>query len=107
MIAGGNPWVRVVPNEREASIRELSPAAVSGTLEDPDRPAAQARDGRRVPVGVHGRRSAAVGRGRTAAPHAAFLDRQALGFLYSSSCQAKPSRPISELAAAGPQLPAM
>jgi aspartate-semialdehyde dehydrogenase len=32
VIAGGNDWVRVVPNEREASIRELSPAAVSGTL---------------------------------------------------------------------------
>ena len=32
LIAGGNPWVRVVPNDRDASIRELSPAAVSGTL---------------------------------------------------------------------------
>jgi aspartate-semialdehyde dehydrogenase len=31
-LAAGNPWVRVVPNERDASIRELSPAAVSGTL---------------------------------------------------------------------------
>jgi aspartate-semialdehyde dehydrogenase len=35
LIAGGNPWVRVVPNEREASIRELSPAAVSGRLTVP------------------------------------------------------------------------
>jgi aspartate-semialdehyde dehydrogenase len=35
LIAGGNPWVRVVPNEREASIRELSPAAVSGSLNIP------------------------------------------------------------------------
>ena len=35
LIAGGNAWVRVVPNEREASIRELSPAAVSGRLEIP------------------------------------------------------------------------
>jgi aspartate-semialdehyde dehydrogenase len=35
VIAGGNDWVRVVPNEREASIRELSPAAVSGTLAVP------------------------------------------------------------------------
>jgi aspartate-semialdehyde dehydrogenase len=32
MIAGANPWVRVVPNDRESSIRELSPAAVSGSL---------------------------------------------------------------------------
>ena len=35
LIAGGNDWVRVVPNEREASIRELSPAAVSGSLSIP------------------------------------------------------------------------
>jgi aspartate-semialdehyde dehydrogenase len=35
MVAGGNPWVKVVRNEREASIRELAPAAVSGTLTIP------------------------------------------------------------------------
>ncbi len=35
MLADANPWVRVVPNEREASIRELSPAAVTGTLHVP------------------------------------------------------------------------
>ena len=35
LIAGGNDWVRVVPNEREASIRELAPAAVSGKLTIP------------------------------------------------------------------------
>ena len=35
LIAGSNPWVRVVANEREASIRELSPAAVSGRLTIP------------------------------------------------------------------------
>jgi aspartate-semialdehyde dehydrogenase len=32
LIAGGNEWVRLVPNTREASVRELSPATVSGTL---------------------------------------------------------------------------
>ncbi|MFI4890615.1 MAG: aspartate-semialdehyde dehydrogenase [Steroidobacterales bacterium] len=32
LLAGHSAWVRVVPNEREASIRELSPAAVSGSL---------------------------------------------------------------------------
>ena len=32
LIAGGNPWVRVVPNVRDASIRELAPSTVSGTL---------------------------------------------------------------------------
>ncbi len=35
LIAGGNDWVRIVPNERELSIRELSPAAVSGRLHVP------------------------------------------------------------------------
>jgi aspartate-semialdehyde dehydrogenase len=35
VIAGGNEWVRYVPNTREASIAELSPAKVSGTLDVP------------------------------------------------------------------------
>jgi aspartate-semialdehyde dehydrogenase len=35
LIAGGNDWVRLVPNTRDDSIRELSPAKVSGTLEVP------------------------------------------------------------------------
>jgi aspartate-semialdehyde dehydrogenase len=35
LIASGNEWVRVVPNEREASMRELSPAAVSGRMTIP------------------------------------------------------------------------
>jgi len=35
LIAGGNPWVRVVPNDRDASVRDLSPAAVSGRLTVP------------------------------------------------------------------------
>jgi aspartate-semialdehyde dehydrogenase len=35
LIAGGNDWVQVVPNEREASIRELAPVRVSGTLAVP------------------------------------------------------------------------
>lgn len=35
MLAEANDWVRVVPNQREASLRELTPAAVSGTLQVP------------------------------------------------------------------------
>jgi aspartate-semialdehyde dehydrogenase len=35
LLAGANDWVRVIPNEREASLRELTPAAVSGTLQVP------------------------------------------------------------------------
>ncbi|MEZ5648923.1 MAG: aspartate-semialdehyde dehydrogenase [Burkholderiaceae bacterium] len=33
LIAAGNPWVRYVPNEREASVRGLNPVAVNGSLE--------------------------------------------------------------------------
>ena len=35
IIAQANPWVKVVPNQREASERELTPAAVTGTLSVP------------------------------------------------------------------------
>lgn len=35
IVRTANEWVRLVPNTREASIRELSPAAVTGTLHIP------------------------------------------------------------------------
>jgi aspartate-semialdehyde dehydrogenase len=35
MLAQGNDWVRVVPNTREQSMKRLTPAAVTGTLEIP------------------------------------------------------------------------
>jgi aspartate-semialdehyde dehydrogenase len=35
ILADANDWVRVIPNEREASLRELTPAAVSGSLHVP------------------------------------------------------------------------
>jgi aspartate-semialdehyde dehydrogenase len=35
ILAAGNAWVDVVPNEREASERRLTPAAVTGTLKVP------------------------------------------------------------------------
>jgi aspartate-semialdehyde dehydrogenase len=35
MIAADNPWAKVVPNTREASIRDLTPVAVTGTLTIP------------------------------------------------------------------------
>jgi aspartate-semialdehyde dehydrogenase len=35
LIGSGNPWVRIVPNNKADSIRQLSPAAVSGKLEIP------------------------------------------------------------------------
>lgn len=35
LIAGANSWVRVVPNEREATLRDLTPTAVTGRLHVP------------------------------------------------------------------------
>jgi len=35
MIRGDNEWVRFVPNTREATVRELTPVAVTGTLQIP------------------------------------------------------------------------
>jgi aspartate-semialdehyde dehydrogenase len=33
LIGASNPWVRVVPNDKNSTIHALSPAAVSGRLE--------------------------------------------------------------------------
>jgi aspartate-semialdehyde dehydrogenase len=35
ILADANPWVRVLPNDRDISIHELSPAAVTGTMTVP------------------------------------------------------------------------
>lgn len=35
MLAEANPWVRVVPNTREASVNQLTPAAVTGKMHIP------------------------------------------------------------------------
>ncbi|WP_152206708.1 aspartate-semialdehyde dehydrogenase [Marinobacter changyiensis] len=35
ILADANDWVKVIPNERDASIRELTPAKVTGTLSVP------------------------------------------------------------------------
>jgi aspartate-semialdehyde dehydrogenase len=35
MLAAANDWVRVVPNQREATMRELTPTAVTGKLDVP------------------------------------------------------------------------
>jgi len=35
LLAAGNAWVRVIPNDKDSSLRELSPAAVSGKMEIP------------------------------------------------------------------------
>jgi aspartate-semialdehyde dehydrogenase len=35
LIAGANDWVKLVPNDRESSIRELTPTVVTGTMSVP------------------------------------------------------------------------
>jgi aspartate-semialdehyde dehydrogenase len=35
MIQGSNPWVKVIPNRREVTMKELTPAKVTGTLTVP------------------------------------------------------------------------
>ena len=35
MIAAANPWVKVVPNTREATLKDLTPVAVTGTMTIP------------------------------------------------------------------------
>jgi aspartate-semialdehyde dehydrogenase len=35
MIGRTSSWTRIVPNEKDATLAELSPAAVSGTLQVP------------------------------------------------------------------------
>ena len=35
LIANDNAWVKLVPNTREASVRELTPVAVTGTMDIP------------------------------------------------------------------------
>jgi aspartate-semialdehyde dehydrogenase len=35
MLASHNPWAKVVPNQRDVTVRELTPAAVTGTLTTP------------------------------------------------------------------------
>jgi len=35
MLAEANPWAKVVPNQRDATLRELTPAQVTGTLAVP------------------------------------------------------------------------
>jgi len=35
IVENGNPWVKVVPNDKESTLRSLTPAAVNGTLTVP------------------------------------------------------------------------
>jgi aspartate-semialdehyde dehydrogenase len=35
MLAGANPWVKIIPNDQKSTLKELTPAAISGTLSVP------------------------------------------------------------------------
>ncbi len=72
VVAGGNEWVKVIPNQREPSIRELAPAARLGHARHSHRPAAQDGDGRRISFRLYRGRPAPVGCGGAAAPNDAF-----------------------------------
>jgi hypothetical protein len=101
MLADANDWVRVIPNEREQTIAELSPAAVTGTLACAGRAPAQDEHGAGVPLRLHGRRPVAVGGRGAAAAHACSTRRRAgarrsLGWWCRAPrrrCAARPRRP--------------
>jgi aspartate-semialdehyde dehydrogenase len=71
MIASANDWVKVVPNQREDTMTGVDADGGHRHPERPGGPPAQAQHGSALPGRLHLRRPAAVGRRRTAAPHAA------------------------------------
>ena len=71
LIAADNDWVKVVPNTREATVKDLTPVAVTGTMTIPVGRLRKLAMGPEYRRRLHHRRPAAVGRGRAAAPHAA------------------------------------
>ena len=74
LIRNDNQWVKFVPNTKADTLAQLTPAAVSGDLTVPVGRHAQDEDGAAVPLRLHLRRSAVVGSGGAAAPHAAGPD---------------------------------
>ena len=70
LLAAHNPWAKVVPNDRDITMRELTPAAVTGTLTTPVGRLRKLNMGAGIPVRVHRGRPAAVGRCRAAAQNA-------------------------------------
>ena len=71
MIGEAHEWVSVVPNTKEATLADLTPAAVSGKLDVPVGRLRKMNLGPDLPGGLHRRGPAALGRGRAAAAHAA------------------------------------
>jgi aspartate-semialdehyde dehydrogenase len=71
MLAAHNDWVKVVPNQREVTLRDLTPTAVTGTLSVPVGRLRKLSMGPAVPFRVHRWRSVALGSGGTFASDAA------------------------------------
>ena len=71
LIAADNAWVKVVPNTREATMRDLTPVAVTGTMTIPVGRLRKMAMGPAIPGRLHDRRPVAVGRGRAVAAYAA------------------------------------
>ena len=71
LIREDNAWVKVIPNNREATMAGLTPVAVTGTHGHPGRTHSQAGDGTGVCRRLHDRRPAALGCGGTIAAHVA------------------------------------
>ena len=69
-IAHHNQWVSLVPNTKEQTLKELTPARVTGTLDIPVGRLRKMNLGPAVPQRLFRRRSAALGRRRTGAPDA-------------------------------------
>jgi aspartate-semialdehyde dehydrogenase len=55
LIAADNDWVKVVPNNRDATLKDLTPVAVTGTMSHSGGPGTQARHGPRVRRRLHHR----------------------------------------------------
>ena len=90
LLAAANDWVQVVPNEKERSIRELTPAAVTGTLSVPvgrlrklDLDKLRQRP---LPHRLHLRRPAPLGRRRAAAADAADFAGAGVRLSLSTCC---------------------
>ncbi len=86
LLAAHNPWAKVVPNDRDITMRELTPAAVTGTLTTPVGRLRKLKHGARVLVGVYRRRPVVMGRRRAAASNAAPVGVVAIAALIGPAC---------------------
>ena len=84
-IAGAHEWMRIVPNEREASLAAAHARRSHRQARHRGRAHPPSRDGRGLRHRLHGRRPAAVGSGGAAPAHAATArsdaDRRRMTFL--------------------------